>query len=89
MPQTGVRDLKIHLSAYLRKVEAGQTVVITKHGKPIGRIMPVGQSTETQIETLSQAGLIAWNRQRLEPLTPVAQARGEHAVSDLLLADRE
>jgi prevent-host-death family protein len=89
MPQTGIRDLKTHLSSYLRQVEAGQTVVITRHGKPIGRIVPVTQSTETQIEALSQAGLIAWNRQNLQPLAPVAQARGQRTVADLLLEGRE
>lgn len=89
MPQTGIRDLKAHLSAYLRQVEAGQTVVITKRGKPIGRIVPVTQSTEAQLDTLSQAGLIAWNKQKLTPLAPVAQARGERTVADLLLEDRE
>ena len=88
MPQTGIRDLKAHLGAYLREVEAGQTVVITKHGKPIGRIVPVTQSTEAQLDALSQAGLIAWNKQKLQPLAPVAQARGERTVADLLLEDR-
>jgi len=89
MPQTGIRDLKTHLSSYLRKVEAGQTVIITRRGKPIGRIVPVTQSTEAQLDALSQAGLIAWNKQKLQPSAPVAQARGERTVADLLLEDRE
>lgn len=89
MPQAGIRDLKTHLSSYLRQVEAGQTVVITKRGKPIGRIVPVTPSTEAQLDTLDQAGLIAWNKRKLQPLAPVAQARGERTVADLLLEDRE
>jgi prevent-host-death family protein len=89
MPETGIRELKANLSAYLRQVEAGQTVVITRHGRPIGRIVPVTQSTEAKLATLSQAGLIAWNRQKLKPLAPVAQARGKRTVADLLLEDRE
>jgi len=89
MPQVGIRHLKTHLSRYLRQVEAGQTVVITRRGKPIGRIVPVAQSTEAQLDTLSQSGLIAWNKQKLQPSAPVAQVRGEHTVADLLLEDRE
>ena len=89
MPPTGIRELKANLSAYLRQVEAGQTVVITRRGKPIGRIVPVTESTEAQLDTLSRAGLIAWNKQKLGPLAPVAQARGERTVADLLLGDRE
>jgi antitoxin (DNA-binding transcriptional repressor) of toxin-antitoxin stability system len=64
-------------------------VVITRHGKPIGRIVPVTESTEAQLDTLRQAGLIAWNRQKLQPLSPVAQVRGERTVGELLLEDRE
>jgi prevent-host-death family protein len=89
MTETGIRDLKTHLSSYLRQVEGGQTVVITRHGKPIGRIVPVTESTEAQLDTLRQAGLIAWNRRRLQPLAPVAQARGERTGTELLLEDRE
>ncbi len=40
----GVRELKAHLSDYLKKVKAGRTVLITEHGKPVGRIVPAGQS---------------------------------------------
>jgi len=89
MTETGIRDLKTHLSSYLRQVEAGQTVVITRHGKPIGRIVPVTESTEAQLDRLRQAGLIAWNDQKLQPSAPVAQARGERSVAELLLEDRE
>ena len=89
MPKAGIRDLKAHLSSYLRKVEAGQTVTITRRGKPIGRIVPVTQSTEAQLDAMSQAGLIAWNKEKLQPSAPVAQARGERTVADLLLEDRE
>ncbi|MGD8969426.1 MAG: type II toxin-antitoxin system prevent-host-death family antitoxin, partial [Anaerolineae bacterium] len=71
MTQTGIRDLKAHLSRYLRQVETGKTVVITRHGKPIGRIVPVSESAEARLDALRQAGLIAWNKQRLQPLAPV------------------
>ena len=89
MTETGIRELKAHLSSYLRQVEEGHTVVITRHGKPIGRIVPVTESTEAQLDTLRQAGLIAWNKERLQPLAPVAQVRGERTVAELLLEDRE
>ena len=91
MPQSraGVRELKTHLSVYLRQVEAGRTVTITRRGRPIGRIVPLAQSTEARLEALSQAGLIVWNGERLPPLSPVAQAKGDRTLADLLLEDRE
>ena len=85
----GVRELRARLSAYLREVKAGGTVIITDRGKPIGRIVPLAQSTETQLEALTQAGLIAWSGEKLTPLAPVARAKGSRTVADLLLEDRE
>ena len=87
--EAGIRDLKAKLSDYLRQVEEGETVVITKHGKPIGRIVPLPQPPKEQLEILRRAGLIAWNQKRLPPLTPVARAKGDRTVADLLLEDRE
>ena len=87
--EAGIRELKTRLSTYLRKVEAGETVLITKHGKPIGRIVPEAQPIEEQLEALSQAGLIAWSGEKLKPLVPVAKAKGLRTVADLLLEDRE
>jgi prevent-host-death family protein len=87
--EVGVRELKAQLSAYLREVEAGKAVTITKRGKPIGRIVPVAQPTEARLKALDRAGLIAWNGKKLQPMAPVAQARGDRTVADLLLEDRE
>lgn len=87
--KAGIRELKTQLSAYLRQVKDGATVIITERGKPIGRIVPISKSTEDQLEALSEAGLIAWNGQKLQPLAPVAQAKGDRTVADVLLEDRE
>ena len=64
-------------------------MTITRRGRPIGRIVPLAQSTEARLESLSQAGLIVWNGERLPPLSPVAQAKGDRTLADLLLEDRE
>ena len=87
--EVGIRELKSRLSAYLRHVKAGGTVTITERGTPIGRIVPLAQSTEAQLEALSQTGLVAWSGERLPPLVPVARAKGDRTVADLLLEDRE
>ncbi len=87
--KVGIRELKAQLSAYLRQVKEGATVIVTERGKPIGRSVPISQPTQEQLQALSQAGLIAWNGQKLQPLAPVAQAKGDRTVADLLLEDRE
>jgi prevent-host-death family protein len=85
----GVRELKSRLSHYLRQVQAGQSVVITVRGQPVGRIVPADQPLEQRLEAMAQAGLLVWSGKRLEPMHPVARVRGEGSVADLLVEDRE
>ncbi|MGH9416494.1 MAG: type II toxin-antitoxin system Phd/YefM family antitoxin [Terriglobales bacterium] len=42
MTSVGVRELKSQLSAYLRRVRAGEPVAITDRGKAIAEIVPAG-----------------------------------------------
>lgn len=90
MPRkAGIRELKAHLSAYLREVKAGETVVVTDRGDPVARIVPVGRPVEERLGDLLDAGLVEWNEETPESLEPVARTRGGRTVADLLLEDRE
>jgi prevent-host-death family protein len=40
-----IADLKDHLSAHLRAVEAGAEIVVTDRNRPIARIVPIAQPT--------------------------------------------
>ena len=41
MKQVGVYEAKTHLPQLLDEVERGETVTITRHGKPVARIVPM------------------------------------------------
>ena len=41
MQAVGVRELKANLSAYLRRVQAGQRVTVTDRGHAIAALVPV------------------------------------------------
>ncbi len=82
-----VRELKTRLSEYLRQVKSGQTIVITEHGLPVGRIVPAAQSVESRLQAMIQAGLVAWSGNKLTPMSPVAQAR-KRSVADLIVEER-
>ena len=41
MRQVGVYDAKTQLPRLLDDVERGETVTITRHGKPVARLVPV------------------------------------------------
>lgn len=85
----GIRELKSRLSHFLRRVQAGEIVVITDHGRPVGRIVPYQQTVGERLEQLQAGGLIAWSGEQLATQAPIATARGGHTVADLLLEDRE
>jgi antitoxin (DNA-binding transcriptional repressor) of toxin-antitoxin stability system len=42
MKTAGVRDLKTHLSAYLREVEHGQVLLVTDRGRVVAEMRPPG-----------------------------------------------
>ena len=41
-------DAKARLSSLLDEVERGETLIITRHGKPIARIVPEGDGARAQ-----------------------------------------
>lgn len=85
----GIRDLKAQLSKYIQQVKAGETVIITERGKPIGRIVPTEPSIDARLKELEQAGVLSWSGRKLQPATPVARTRGTKTVAEMLLEDRE
>jgi len=84
----GVRELKTRLSEYLRQVKAGRTIVITEHGKTVGRIVSAETSLEEKLEAMRRAGLIRWSGKKLKPMKPVAKTKEGHSVADLIVEDR-
>jgi prevent-host-death family protein len=84
----GVRELKARLSEYLRRVRTGETIVITDHGRPVGRIVPADQPLEARLEAMVESGSLAWSGQKLEPIVPAARVRGEPSVAELLIQER-
>jgi prevent-host-death family protein len=85
----GIRDLKAQLSEYLRQVKAGETVIITEHGRPIGRIIPEPGSPEELIQRLIDRGELLWSGEPLPPIEPVGDNIGKTLVSDIISELRE
>lgn len=44
METVGIRELKDHLSKYVRQVEAGGTVVVTDRGRVVAELVPPGRA---------------------------------------------
>ena len=84
----GIRELKNNLSKYMRLVKQGETILVTEHGKAVGRIIPEGESLEERLQGLISAGVISWNGKKLPPRKPMIVNRGPGLASDIISEDR-
>lgn len=60
MIKVSISRLKDQLSAYLKKVEAGQTVIVTDRNKPIAQLTPVvaKESDDERLARLIAQGIV-------------------------------
>lgn len=45
----GAFEAKTHLSALLDRVERGEEILITKHGRPVARLAPVSAAADADV----------------------------------------
>jgi len=94
MERVSISKLKDQLSAYLKKVEAGQTVIVTDRNKPVARLEPIGPALweSERIAELVRQGLVSMSKapplsideiRRLRPAAPSAR------LLEALLEERE
>jgi prevent-host-death family protein len=94
MEKVSVSKLKDQLSAYLKKVQDGQTLLVTDRNKPVARLEPLAQpGSETQrIARLAEQGIVALPKapplgieeiRRMRPTAPGAN------LLEALLEERE
>lgn len=50
MIKVGAFEAKTQFSALLEKVEQGEDVVITKHGRPVARLVKASEATKADID---------------------------------------
>ena len=93
MKTTTVAYLKEHLSALLRRVQRGETVLILNRGQPVGRIEPVrpagDEGDSERVARLEKAGILrppaelaGWGA-ILKP-SPIRAEKGQSVLATLL-----
>jgi len=50
MRSVGTFEAKTHLSALLEQVERGEEITITRHGRAVARLVPVGAVSQEGLE---------------------------------------
>lgn len=51
MKTVNVHEAKTHFSRLLRRVAAGEEIVIASAGRPVARLVPIGQARPRQLGT--------------------------------------
>jgi prevent-host-death family protein len=84
-----IRELKSRLSHYLRLTRAGESVVITDRGVPIGRIVPIVEGVDARITAMVESGQAQWSGKKLPAHKPAVRVRRRGSVARLLVDDRD
>jgi prevent-host-death family protein len=54
MKKVGIFEAKTHFSSLIETVMTGETVVVTKNGVPVARIMPIGSGVPREFGVARQ-----------------------------------
>lgn len=74
--RVGVRELRQNLSVYLRRVEAGETLEVTDHGRSVARLSPQPANRDSGWERLVAEGRIDFGSGDLLAHIPLAVGDG-------------
>jgi prevent-host-death family protein len=84
----GVRELKLNLSRYLRKVKEGERIMVTDRNKEVAVITPArAASLEDKLLQMVGQGLVQWTGEKPEGIKRRVVSR-KGSVSAAVIEDR-
>ncbi|MBA7715040.1 hypothetical protein ES703_124077 [subsurface metagenome] len=87
----GIRELKIHLSRYIGKVESGEEIIITNRNEPVARIIREPSSNKKLRDILTRMagqGLIILPKQSLKKRNTLPIAIKGKKMSEIIIGER-
>ena len=89
MEKVGIRELKENMSRCLKKVKAGESIIVTDRKKEIAVISPIANSKSDveRIFQLIQKGEAAWSGGKPEGMPQRVVIKGK-SVSSAVVEDR-
>jgi len=87
MITAGIREIKNRLSEYIRKVRAGERVVVTEHGKPVAVITRPGGLVDERIDDMIRERQAHWGGGKPRGSKRPPKIKGP-SVADAVIEDR-
>lgn len=88
MTTVGVRELKNHLSEYLRRVAEGERITVTDRGRPVAVMAPPESPAEHEIvRRMVREGIASWGGGKPRGAARPVRLRGK-PLSSTVLEDR-
>lgn len=84
MKRVNVADAKAHLSAYLREVKQGETVVICERNVPIAELRSLDPSSHKKRVLGRYDGLAPYDESVLKPMSDAEVAELENSLANPL-----
>ena len=76
--ETGIRELKDNLSRYIRRIEEGERIVVTSHGRAVAEMVPPAAGRKgrtTKFDRLIASGVIIPPHESGDPLEDCPEIR--------------
>ena len=86
--QVSLRELESKLDSYIHDVENGATVVVSRDGRQVARIIPETNSVERKRAALKASGTLDWSGRRPKSRRPSVRLRDGGSVSDIIISER-
>jgi prevent-host-death family protein len=89
--RVGARELRQNLSAYLSRAEAGETLEVTEHGRPVARLGPAPTAETSVLDRLIAEGRATPASDPHGPWPPLIQLPddGGPTLTEVLLQMRD
>jgi prevent-host-death family protein len=84
-----ISELRKNFDNIIRDLKSGETILITRYGQAIAKIIPVSDSIDDKLQSVVEAGLADWNGRKFKPDAPAVVNRGDTQVAGLVSSDRD
>ena len=92
MTEVSVRELRSNLTGYLRRIERGERVTVTRRGKPVATLEPIAKpvsDVDAALWKMVREGKASWSGGKPKFDMPRIRLKGEGpTASEMIIEDR-